>query len=126
MEGWGWSETFKTLIAAVTGGAVFKHYKKVVPIWKYAQKVVKAVDQIDDAHRDIQIIKNTIRAAFHTDKNPVFILNSKGAVIYVNPAWLEMTGFIDTKDAYGFGYMMAIPLEDQPTMERYSRTLNEN
>jgi PAS domain S-box-containing protein len=42
-----------------------------------------------------------------------YLTNDKGEVTYVNAAYLDLTGFEDSRDAHDFGYLDSVPDEDR-------------
>jgi PAS domain S-box-containing protein len=116
---WEWAaDTFKALILVAATWAANYARKKFIPFLKAIKRIVKVSDRVDALEVEVSIIESRLRAALHTDPNPAFIVDAKTDLIYANPAWGEMTGFSNIQDAYGKGYLKAIPPEDRDSIER--------
>ena len=120
---WKWDaqSTFTALLIAGLGTCGGYLVKQIMPIYKSFKnlfKRLKRIEDIEDIETRIEIIENTFIALYDISIDPMFKTNNNGEVTYVNVAWLDMTGITDSKNAYGFGYMAAIPEEDIAKISR--------
>lgn len=74
------------------------------------------VDKLNVLMDNQSTIKMKVRAQMNTDSSPSFVIDKKGDLVYVNDAWLSLTGFQKAEQAYGIGWLKAIPEEDQKTL----------
>lgn len=120
---------------SLIGGWFLKKYKplsnQILKLYKISERVDELEKRQDIADRDtnirvdlfsnkfdrlesrVDVRENTIKALLDLDDMATFILDNKGDLIYVNEAWLEITGLPNAEAAYGFGYMSVIPDEDK-------------
>lgn len=116
---WEWAaDTFKALIVIAATWLANYFRKKTIPFITAVGRIIKVSDRVDLLELELSIIGNRQMAVIHADPNPVFIVNEKTDLVYANPAWVAMTGFSDAKDAYGKGYLKAIPPEDREMVEK--------
>ena len=117
------SDIFKALlILAATW--VARYFAKVfLPFTKAIRKIAKVSDRVDELENKVFILDSKLAAGFHTAVDPVFIVDLKGDLIYANPAWQDFTEFSNVKDAYGKGYLRAIPPDDRDSIEEQSERL---
>jgi len=92
--------------------------KRARPFWKELKRMSLLTDKVDALAKQADIAEKRLRAVLYTSSEPSFICNEKGEIIFVNPAWLRMTGMRTEKDAFGFGYLAVIPDEDIEMMVR--------
>lgn len=102
-------------------GSIF--VKKIKPMWKELRRISKLTDGVDDLVKKSDIAEKRLRAVLYSSSDPIFINNNEGEVVFVNPAWLALTGMKTEKDAYGFGYMAVIPEDDRDDRERDNKRL---
>jgi len=119
-----WKE--KGLEAAYLGviaffGSLF--VRKVKPVWRELKRMSRLTDTVDELNKKADIAEKRLRAVLYSSSDPIFINNTEGEVVFVNPAWLAMTGMRTEKDAYGYGYMAVIPEEDREEMEINNKRL---
>ena len=112
------SDTFKALIAAAALWLASYIRKKIVPVFKALLRIAQVVERVDEIENDVWIVKSKQRAIMATDPNPTYITDCNSDLIYANPAWAEMAGFNSVEDAYGKGYLRAIPNEDVEPLEQ--------
>lgn len=121
--GWKWDTqtTFTALLIAglgTCGGYIFKQIAPGYKSWKKFLKKLHRVEDLDLMETRLEILENTFVAWYDILEDPIYKTSPSGEVTYVNAAWLEMTGITDSKNAFGFGYMAAIPDEDFAKIER--------
>jgi len=114
-----WKEdALKAAVVALLGfigHAFLKNFKNTISPVRKIFKDINKVDRIeDDGHYASQLLQSVI----HIMPYPMYIMDIKGDLEYVNPAWCEVTGFRDPEDAYGMGFMRAIPDADAEMMMR--------
>lgn len=83
-------------------------------------------DKINKIAYDLELMNVRYDATLYIDSNPIFINDKLGNVIFVNAAWLEMTGFNNPKDAMGFGWMKALPEEEAERLQIINETLTKH
>jgi len=105
-------------------GSIF--VKKFRPAWKEIKRIAALADTVDELKKEAAISKAREIAIFDTETDPIFILNEKGEVKYVNTAWLQMTGMRTQTDAYGMGYMRVIPEKDRERISEQNEMLNKH
>ncbi len=115
---WDWSDTFKTAIIAALGWVGQRTVKKLKPAWVLLKKFINLAQTTDQISYTVSLLKNQQLALFHIDKDPIFITNLKGEVTYVNPAFLDLTGFENAEESYGFGYTSAIHPDSRAEHEK--------
>lgn len=76
----------------------------------------KLQDELKEIKEDSYITKETLDAFFRIHKLPLFVNNAQMELEWVNRSWLDLTGFRDAEEAYGFGYLRAIPKEHHAEM----------
>jgi PAS domain S-box-containing protein len=116
---WDWViDTAKGLIAV--GIAWLANYlrKQAHPMLQALKKLGNIVKIINTIEEKQSIISSEQLAFYHISKNPIFIIDNVGAITYVNPAWVEMAGFRDDRDAHGYRYLLAVHPEDRVEVER--------
>ncbi len=114
-----WKDDFwKPVLAAAIGWLSTKGAKKVVPFAKDVWKLKDVQKELDSLKKRMHLREEEMSALLHIMKMPMFINNEKMELIWVNAAWLELTGFRDPEDAYGVGYLRAVP-------ERYHKQYAE-
>lgn len=124
---WDWAvDTFKALLAAAAMWIANWLRKNAIPYMKELQRYKTLLDRVERLEIELSIEKSKGMAGLYVDPAPVFITNMKGEVIFVNPAWLEMTGLPSEKDAIGFGFMKVIPQEDREALEYQAELLMQH
>ena len=113
------------VIAGVTALVVL-FWKNIRVLIKKAKKIIEAADKLEVLDTEVSILKSKQMADFHTGTNPVFIINTKGELIYANPSWADAFGWTNIKDAYGKGYLKCIPPEDVDDVEELSDRLQQH
>ncbi len=113
-------ETFKALLILAAGWIGRTIWKSIFPFIIIARKFIKIVDRVDVLEIKVSVIDARQFALIKSDPNPVFITDSKGALIYANMSWVSMTGFSDVEHALGKGWAQAIPEEDIEMLEKLS------
>jgi len=113
---------FEALIIGFLLWAANEIYKKLKPFRKWVTNIVSVSDRVDKMEEKVVVVEGRQMALMYCDPKPIFLLNEKNEVKFVNPAWLEMTGMENEKSAMGFGYLRAIPEEDRDTMMEHSET----
>lgn len=102
-------DLWKPALAAVLGWVSTKAGKKIVPFAKEVWKLKDVNKELAELKKQIYLHKEEMSALLHIMKMPMFVNNEKMELVWVNAAWLEMTGFRDPEDALGFGYLRAVP-----------------
>lgn len=110
-------------VIAFLGSAFVKRFK---PSLKGAKRMYGVIDEVDVLKKEVGVLKDLIQKILYTAPDPIFKVNNKGEVIFVNPAWLQMTGVRTEKDAFGFGFMKAIPEDDRDAMVDQSEMLTKH
>jgi len=117
-------------VGGILTAAIIFLWKKGKPAFNFIKVILDSGDSIeklnDQQHEqaiEISILKSKQMALLHTSLEPAFITAPNGDLIYVNPAWLEMTGFRDPKDAYGYGYLKCIPVLDRGELLKHVELL---
>lgn len=80
-------------------------------------------DKVDQVLDNQEILKQTHNATLYLDSTPIFKTNMNGECIFVNVAWLKLSGYNDPKQAYGFGWLRSIHPDDR---ERLKEELMES
>lgn len=114
---WDYSDTFKGLIAGAIGWIATKAVKKLNPAYKALLKFLRVAKKADEIHITTNVLKSSLVALYHVDKDPIFLLNKNGELTYCNPAWVELTG-MEQNDAKGYGYSRAIHPDDRDRMDK--------
>lgn len=110
---WDWKiDTFKIMIAGVIGWGGKELVKKFKPFIASVRKVMN-IDELDE---EVSIIKSKQMAGFHISPDPIFIVNPRGEIIYVNSAWSDVTG-IDSKDAHGLWFTVGMHPDNEIEMK---------
>lgn len=123
--GWDWAvDTFKGLIAIAVAWLANYLRKQAKPSLLAVRKMSNIVKIIQDIEKQQAINASKFSALIHISRQPVYIIDTTGAVTYVNQAWVDLTGFKDDKDAYGFGYLRAVHSDDRKEIERHSSSFN--
>lgn len=124
---WDWAiDSFKAgILVLLTWGTNYLR-KKALPFLKEFRRFLKLTEIVDRIDNEVGVLKSKQMASLHTDVHPIFIMNNEGEMIYANPAWCDMTGFTNVKDAYGKGYLKAIPPEDIEMIEKQNERLVEH
>lgn len=111
--------------------------KKAKPLSKAVIKLSKLSDRVDAIEKDFQgqleklsdrLAKdeNMLRSLFDSSKTPTYILDADFELIYVNTAWLELLGFSNDEDAFGLGFLKAIPDSQMVAMDRQMKNSKEH
>ena len=105
-----WKEdALKATIVALLGfigHAFLKFFKRsIYPL----KKVLKDANKVNGLEVEQHYISQLLQSFIHVMPYPMYIMDIKGDLEYVNPAWCTVTGFRDPEDAYGMGFMRAIP-----------------
>jgi PAS domain S-box-containing protein len=82
--------------------------------------------RIEELNTQIYIANAVQMALAYCAPDAIFVNNEKGEVIFVNPAWLSMTGMPTAKDAYGFGYLRVIHKESLDFVKENTKSLIEH
>lgn len=110
---WEWKEdTFKGLIAIILGWGGAYLGKKTKLIYSHFRDLMQVNSKVTELETEFSILQDRQRGLMRTDPIPIYITNEKGEVTFVNAAWMEMTGFRDSEDVKGYGFMRCIPDED--------------
>ncbi len=86
--------------------------KKAKPVWKELRRMSLLTNKVDELNKKAEITEKRLRALLAASSEPSFICNNEGEIIFVNAAWLEMTGMRKESDALGFGFLAVIPDDD--------------
>lgn len=121
-----WQERFETAFVGVLGLIGLWLVKKSKPLYNMAKRVYGLMQELDILKKDVGIVKDRQLKVLYTSSHPVFIVNPKGEVIFVNPAWLEMTGIRTEKDAFGFGFLKVIPEKNREAMIEQNELLSKH
>lgn len=119
----------KTGVIALSG-VVATHYRKPFYNWIKAQiklnnEYLKLKSRVDELEGKMFVIDCKRKAGIHTDKQPTFKVNTKGDLIYVNPAWSELFEYDDPENAYGLRFMDIIHPDDYERVKAIHRdTIN--
>lgn len=87
--------------------------KKFKPTVKAIKRMSEVSDRVDDLEEKVIMLNGRQHSLIYIDPQPIFIFNEKAEVKSVNPAFLEMTGFTNEKEALGVGFLKAIPKENR-------------
>lgn len=124
---WDWAiDTFKGLIAIVV--AWFANYlrKESKPILRAIKKLANIVKILERMESLQAIHDSKFKGYIHVSRHPIYEIDTIGAITYVNQAWVDLTGFKDDKDAYGFGYMRAVHPEDRDEIEKQRQMIEKH
>jgi PAS domain S-box-containing protein len=123
---WDWViDSAKGVIAVLiawSAGYLRKQAKPMIEALKKIGNIVKIVNQFDTKQA---ITASELLAFYHIQKNPIYIIDERGAITYVNPAWVNMAGFRDDREAYGLGYLRAVHPDDREELERQRAMLEK-
>lgn len=120
------ADLFKFLMGSVLGGGMLRIYVKSKPTIELWRRVIKSPDRLDKVENDVYVNMKRRIAYYDLDDRPIFILNQKREVIYVNYCWLTTFGFSDSKQSLGTGYLRAIPNSDHVNIRNKSKELVGN
>lgn len=113
---WGLAGTLIALYCNKNSRDFTKYFKNLFKRGSYISilqaNVKENAKRIDELNTLIYIANAEHMALCYCAPDAIFITNEKGEVIFVNPAWLLMTGIPTTKDAYGLGYLRVIHKEN--------------
>jgi PAS domain-containing protein len=124
---WDWKEdSFKGAIGIVVAWAGAYTAKRFRPSIKYVKAWFKMKDSVTKLEYNHAILNNSFKALLQIDRHPIFIVNNKNEVVFVNAAWMEMTGMRDSKDALGFGWLQAIPEKDRDRILEQGERIQEH
>ena len=60
-----------------------------------------------------ELMREKQKALMYSDLTPMFTLDANENLTFVNAAWLKLTGFNNPEDAYGIGWLRAIPEDER-------------
>jgi len=106
-------EAAKTVIGGVivfVGSYFFKLAKRsITPL----RKIIKNAQEIERLIVSLDELSKVQDAIIEIHRSPIYFTDKDGGIIYVNTAWVELTGFTNAEDAHGMGYMRAVSDEDE-------------
>lgn len=119
---------------ALTGSIVSTVTASIIYLWnkrktflRHTNRFFKFSEEIDllianDKKHDIEIsiLKSKQMSGFYTIPDPIFITNTKGELIFANPAWLKIMQ-LQLDDAKGFGFLKVVHPENKIQVQEYSR-----
>jgi len=116
---------FKTGIIALSG-VVANHYRKPFYNWAKSQinlsdEYLKVKERLTALESEVYIIKSEQMSDIHTSMEPTFKVNTKGELIYVNPAWVNLFEYSDPENAYGLRFMDIIHPDDYDRVKAIHR-----
>lgn len=115
-------EAAKTIIGGLIifiGSYFFKLAKRSITPLK---KIIKNAQEIDRLVISVDELNKIQDAIIEIHRSPIYFTDKDGGIIYVNTAWVEMTGFTNAEDAYGMGYMRAVSDEDEQDIMKINQT----
>lgn len=101
-------------------------FKRGTHISALQASVKENTKRLEELNTLIYIANAEHMALAYCAPDAIFITNEKAEVIFVNPAWLLMTGIPTTKDAYGFGYLRVIHKECMEFVKENTKSLVEH
>lgn len=117
------------IISVITAFVIYL-WKKAKPISREIIRIIKCPDLVEKLEKEVAVLKKEVSvlrskqmAGFHTDPVPTFICNTKGELIYANPAWVKLTGYSNPENAYGFRFFDVIYHEDLLRIQKISEEL---
>jgi PAS domain S-box-containing protein len=123
---WDWViDTAKVLIAGLIAWSANQLRKQAKPMVEAIKKLGNIVKIVNRFETKQAIITSEQLAFYHISKNPIYIIDERGAITYVNPAWVNMAGFRDDREAYGLGYLRAVHPDDREELERQRAMLEK-
>lgn len=125
--GWDWAiDTFKGLIAVGVAWLASYLRKQAKPIFLAIKKLSNIVKILQKIEYEQAVLGSKFTALIHISRNPIYIINTSGGITYVNQAWVDLTGFKDDKDAYGFGYLRAVHPDDRAEIEKQRQMIEQH
>ncbi len=111
--------------------------KKFKPFTKWASSMYKLSDRIDVLEKELRatvqkletriaVDENMIKALLDNSKTAAFMLDKDFELNYVNSAWMERLGFVNDEEAFGIGFLKAIPESHIAKMERQMKNSKEH
>lgn len=97
--------------------------KQRKPFVKWFNGLMVINNELAKVKAELHLEKSLRQSFFKIHKSPLFINDANMELEWVNAAWLEMTGFRDPEDAYGLGFLRAIPESDHEKMKRRGRMM---
>lgn len=79
----------------------------------FHDKLTRVDGKIDGLDDHLKILTKVFNSTLYLDPNPIFKADAKGSCIFVNYAWLKLTGYTGQEEAYGIGWINAIYQEDK-------------
>lgn len=113
----------------IAGGSLLVYYRKKITLESFFLWVKNAwsiSSTLKSILNRVTILENTNTAAMNVDRHPIFIVDNNQNLIYANTALAVLIGFTDVRDAYGQGYMVAIPDEDIEKVDRLNKRMKEH
>jgi PAS domain-containing protein len=94
---------------------------------KFSNKSIENLkEELSAVKSENYIINATLDAFFRIHKTALFVNNADMELIWVNRSWLDLTGFRDAEEAYGFGYLRAIPKEHHKSMREQAEQMKKH
>ncbi len=111
--------------------------KKAKPFSKQVVKLSNLSDRVDKLEIELRatvakletriaVEENMVRAMLDNSKTAAFTMDKDFELNYVNSAWLERLGFTNDEEAFGIGFLKAIPEAYMEKMERQMRNSKEH
>lgn len=127
---WGGAGTLIAIYGKTKGKELIKKTKSFFhtggDILSLQDNIKQNSKKIADLENDIYIANAKQMALVYCAPDAVFVNNNKGEVIFVNPAWLDLTGMPTAKDAYVYGYMRVIHKENIDWVKENNKSLAEH
>ena len=83
-------------------------------------------ENVEKLETRIAVDENMIRSLLDNSKTASFMLDKDFELNYVNSAWIERLGFTNDEEAFGVGFLKAIPETNMPKIERQMKNLREH
>lgn len=96
-------------------------YKNLVAFIGLANRVISLEKTQAKQKQELEVIDNLLLAKLKIDEKPMFLNDNKGNLVFVNNSWLKVLGYSDPEDAYGEGYLLAIPEADRERVHRQAQ-----
>jgi PAS domain S-box-containing protein len=92
---------------------------------KLMQEQQAATAELAAAHQDLQVSEIRFRSLSAAAPIGIFLNDARGAALYFNPYWLNITG-LTLEQSLGDGWQRALHPDDAPTVLANRKTANRN
>lgn len=117
------------IISVITAFVIYL-WNKAKPISREIIRIIRCPDLVEKLEKEVLVLRKEVSvlrskqmADFHTDPVPTFICNTKGELIYANPAWVKLTGYSNAGNAYKFRFFDVIHPDDLLRIHKVSEEL---